>query len=126
MGRNKLGKFIIYGALSGGLVSMLDRNTRIQVTKKIRDSVTDVRFYKKNPDILKWKIQEKTEKVQSVYEQLSGDATYIKEQVDELKSLTPQVKDLMVNTKEAFTESKDEYKSIITETPKSELPIVKK
>lgn len=31
--------------------------------------------------------------------------------------MTPQVKELVVDTKDAFVESKDEYKSIASDTP---------
>lgn len=116
MAGSKFGKFIIFGALIGAVASMFDRSTREQVTKKSKNLISEVNFYSKNPDILKLKLQEKKEKYQMVYEQLAGDASYVKEQVEELKTLTPQVKDLVVNTKEAFVESKDEYKSIVSES----------
>ena len=34
MGNSKFGKFIIFGALTGAIVSMFDRSTRKQVVKK--------------------------------------------------------------------------------------------
>lgn len=115
MRKNKFGTYILIGALLGGAVSLFDRSTRMQVTNKSRNMISGVTFYTKNPDVLKSKIQEKTEKYQSIYEQFSEDATYIKEKVDELKQLTPQVKELVVDTKDAFVDSKDEYKSIVKE-----------
>ena len=118
MNGNKLGKFIIMGAMVGAAVSMFDRSTRRQVSVKITEVWRkEIRFYSRNQDILRWKLQEKKEKYQSVYEQLAGDVTYIKKQIEELKALTPQVKELVVDTKDAFVESKDEYKSIASETP---------
>lgn len=115
MQKNKFGTYILVGALLGGAVSLFDRSTRKQVMNKSKNIVSGVTFYSKNPDVLKSKIQAKTEKFQSIYEQFSDDATYIKDKVDELKQLTPQVKELVVDTKDAFVESKDEYKSIVTE-----------
>ncbi len=126
MSGSKLGKFIIFGALVGAGVSMFDRSTRIQVTKKSKNLVSNITFYSKNPDVLKFKIQEKKEKYQMVYEQLAGDASYIKAQVEELKTLTPQVKELVVNTKDTFVESKDEYKAIVSETSTVVDPNIKK
>ncbi len=117
MGNSKFGKFIVYGALTGAIVSMFDRSTREQVVKKSNNLITEMKFYSKNPDVLKWKLGEKKEKYQSIFEQLSGNASYIKEQVEELKTLTPQVKDLVMDTKDAFIESKDELKSIVSEVP---------
>ncbi|WP_342506317.1 YtxH domain-containing protein [Sporosarcina sp. FSL K6-2383] len=116
MSSSKLGKFIIFGALIGAIASMFDRITREETTKKSKKIASDISFYSKNPDVLKLKLQEKTEKYQTLYEQLAGDASYIKAQVEELKVLTPQVKELVMDTKDAFVESKDEYKSIVSES----------
>lgn len=115
MSESKLGKFIIFGALIGAGVSMFDRGTREQVRGKSKKLISAVSFYSKNQDVLKFKIQEKTEKVQTLYEQLAGDASYIKAQVEELKTLTPHVKELVMDTKDTFVESKDEYKAIVSE-----------
>lgn len=117
MGKSKFGTFILVGALTGAVVSMFDRSTRKHIVKKSTNCITEMKYYSKNPDVLKWKLEEKKEKYKSVFEQLSGDASYIKAQVAELKTLTPQVKDLVMDTKDAFVESKDEYKSIVSETP---------
>jgi len=97
-------------------VSLLDRATREHMVKTTKGLATDVQYYSKNRDVLMNKIQEKKEKYQTVYEQLAGDVTYIKQQVDELKTLTPQVKEVVMNTKEAVVESKDEVMDIVQET----------
>ena len=117
MGNSKFGTFIMVGALTGAVVSMFDRSTRKHIVKKSNNFITGMKYYVKNPDVLKWKLEEKKEKYKSVFEQLSGDASYIKAQVEELKTLTPQVKGLVMDTKDAFVESKDEYKAIVKETP---------
>lgn len=115
MGKSKFGLFMMLGAVLGAIVSLFDRSTRDQVTRKSKNILSDVRFYSKNPDILKQKAQQKTNKIQSMYEQFSGDAMYIKEKVDELKLLSPQVKEIVVDTKETLADSKDEYQSIVNE-----------
>jgi gas vesicle protein len=112
---NKVGKFILIGAFAGLIISMFDRSSRHRVMNKSKGLMSDVSFYSRNTDLLKWKVQEKTEKLQLVYEQLSEDLAYIKEKVDELKTLTPQVKELVMDTKDTFVESKDGYKSIVSE-----------
>ena len=63
MGNSKFGKFIIFGALTGAIVSMFDRSTRKQVIKKSKQLLTEMKFYSKNPDVLKWKLQEKKGKI---------------------------------------------------------------
>ncbi|MBO0601693.1 YtxH domain-containing protein [Sporosarcina sp. E16_3] len=117
MGNSKFGTFIIAGALAGAVVSMFDPSTRKQIVKKSTNCIMEMRYYAKNTDVLKWKLEEKKDKYKSFIEQLSGDASYIKAQVNELKTLTPQVKSLVMDTKDAFVESKVEYKSIVNETP---------
>ncbi|WP_210471587.1 YtxH domain-containing protein [Sporosarcina sp. 6E9] len=115
MSGNKLGKYIFFGALVGGLISLCDRTTRDDIMNKSRNFVYDVRYYSKNPEAVKFKLQEKSEKYQSIYEQVASDATYFKAKMDELKALSPQVKELVVDTKEAFTEAKDDYKAMVSE-----------
>lgn len=116
MGNSKFGRFIILGAITGAAISMLDKSTRRHVMAKSNDMISQVGHYAKNPDDLKQKLQQTKDKYVSIYEQFSGDAAYIKTQVDELKTLTPQVKELVVGTKEAFVDSKEEYKDIVSET----------
>ena len=120
MNRNKFGQYIILGALVGAVVSLCDRSTREQVFTKSKGIVSNIRFYTSHPDVLKSKVQEKTEKYQSMYEQFSSDATYLKEKVDELKQLSPQVKEMVVDTKDTFSDSKDEYKAIVNESSMSD------
>ena len=116
MGNSKFGRFIMLGAILGGAVSMFDRSTRQQVMRKSNAMISQVGYYSKNPDVLKQKMQQQKDKYLSIYEQISGDAAYIKNQVEELKTLTPQVKELVVGTKEAFVDSKEEYKEIVNES----------
>lgn len=113
MGSNKLGSFILGGALLGAAISMLDRSTRRQTVSSVKASFEKAMYYRENPDVVRNQFQEKKEKVQSLYEQVKGDVDYIKTQVDEIKTLTPQVKEMLSDTKEAFTESKTEYQQII-------------
>jgi gas vesicle protein len=115
LNQNRLGAFILIGATLGALCSMLDRGTRSRVMRTSRNVAYDIGYYSKNLNALKYKLQEKTEKLQLVYDQIASDVSYIKAQVEELKTLTPQVKELVVNTKDAFVESKDEYKTVISE-----------
>ena len=113
MGSNKLGKFILGGALLGAVVSMLDRSTRQMTVTSLRTSYEKALYYKENPDVVKNQLQEKKDQVQTLYEQVKGDVDYIKSHVDEIKTLTPQVKEMFTDTKEAFTDSKSEYEQII-------------
>lgn len=115
MKKSKFGTYIMLGALTGAVVSLFDRSTREQVTQKSKTMIEDVRFYSKNPTVLKEKFQNETEKYRSIYEQFTEDASFIKEKVDEIKELTPQVKELVADAKDSFDESKEDYQSILKE-----------
>ncbi|REB05306.1 YtxH domain-containing protein [Sporosarcina sp. BI001-red] len=113
MGNSKLGKFILLGALRGGVAALLDRSTRTTVVGTSKKAANEITFYAKNPESLKQKLVDQKDKFQAAYEQLSGDVSYIKEQVEELKALTPQVKEFVTDTKETFVDSKEEYETIM-------------
>ena len=53
----------------------MTERTREQVTYKSKSFISDIRYYSRNPDVVKSKIQEKAEKYQSIYEQVANDAT---------------------------------------------------
>lgn len=108
MGKNKFGKYIVLGAVAGAVVSLLDRYTREQVTATSKKVVDEVGFYAKNPDVLKEKVMTQAEKYQSIYEQFSEDASFLKDKVGELKDLSPQVKELVTDTKEALEDLKEQ------------------
>lgn len=126
MSGSKFGKFIVLGAVTGAVVSLFDRQTREQVMETSKKTIDGVRYYSKHPEVIKEKIQEKSNQVQSIYQQVTGDASYIKKQVEELRILTPQVKNLVVNTKDAILDSKDEVKAIVNEPDEVDVEPIKK
>lgn len=113
MNESKLFKGMVVGALAGAGMSLLDRATREEVKYKLKTVSSDVKYYSKNREDLRMKLQETADKLQTVYNQFSQDAQYLSGKVEELKTLTPQVKTLVVDTKEAFEHSKEEYKTIV-------------
>lgn len=120
MSSNKLGKFILGGALLGAVISMLDRSTRQMTVTAMRTTYEKAMYYKENPDVIKNQFQEKKDQVQNLYEQVKGDVDYVKSQVDEIKTLTPQLKEMFADTKEAISNSKSEYEQIIDEDAAAE------
>ncbi|SIT93140.1 hypothetical protein [Edaphobacillus lindanitolerans] len=119
MAGSKFGKMVALGALAGAVISMFDRNTRESMMGTAKKLGADMRYYAKNPDILQWKVQEQMNKYRALSDQFSSDKQYLVEKANELKELTPTVKSLVEDTKEAFTDSKDmivqakgEYKDI--------------
>ncbi|MET3576280.1 YtxH domain-containing protein [Bhargavaea ullalensis] len=119
MAGSKFGKMVAIGALAGAVISMFDRNTRNSMMSSAKKLGADVRYYAKNPDILQWKVRDQVDKYKALADQFSSDKQYLTDKAAELKELTPTVKGLVEDTKEAFTDSKDmimqakdEYKDI--------------
>ena len=125
MNESKFVKGIVIGAIAGAGLSLLDRVTREDVKYKLRNVSSDVKYYSKNREDLKMKLQEKADQIHTVYNQFSQDAQYLSDKVDELKTLTPQVKTLVTDTKDAFVHSKEEYKTIVkNEEDQFEMPVL--
>lgn len=113
MSESKFVKCMLVGAIAGAGISLFDRATREDVKFRLKTVSYDVRYYSKNREDLKLKLQEKADKLQTVYNQFTQDAQYITDKVEEIKELTPQVKTLVTDTKDAFVHSKEEYKTIV-------------
>lgn len=125
MNESKFVKGMVIGAIAGAGLSLLDRVTREDVKYKLRTVSSDVKYYSKNREDLKMKLQEKADQIHTVYNQFSQDAQYLSDKVDELKTLTPQVKTLVTDTKDAFVHSKEEYKTIVkSEEDQFEMPVL--
>ncbi|MFJ5772235.1 YtxH domain-containing protein [Psychrobacillus sp. NPDC093180] len=123
MSESKFVKGVVCGALIGGALTMLDNKTRNAVVQKTNSLGRQIKYYSTNRQELKATLEEQVTKWKSFYEQINSDATYISQKVNEVKEMTPQVKTLLTDTKEAFAQSKEEYKSIVD--PESEEYIVK-
>lgn len=123
MGESKFVKGVVCGALIGGALTMLDEKTRNAVVQKSTSIGRQIKYYSTNRQELKTIVEDQLTKWKSFYEQMNSDATYISQKVNEVKEMTPQVKTLVTDTKEAFVQSKEEYKSIVV--PESDEYIVK-
>ncbi|MFJ8263761.1 YtxH domain-containing protein [Rummeliibacillus sp. NPDC094406] len=99
---NKLVKGIALGAVAGAALSMLDRSTRETTTKKVKHFVIDVQYFAYNPEEIFDKIQSTTSRAQSMYKTFMHDKDFYLEKINEIQELTPQVKDIVIETKEVF------------------------
>jgi gas vesicle protein len=125
MSESKFVKGMLVGAIAGAGISLFDRATREDVKFRLKTVSYDVRYYSKNREDLKLKLQEKADKLQTVYNQFTQDAQYITDKVEEIKELSPQVKTLVTDTKDAFVHSKEEYKTIVkNDEDNFEMPVL--
>ncbi len=104
MGKSLFLKGVLFGALAGGALSLLDRSTRESVMSNCKKTTKEISFYVKNPKEAVNQVKEVTNKIQSTFEQVSSEVSYIMEKVEELKETTPDVVELVEDTKEAFFE----------------------
>lgn len=119
MAKNKFGMMILLGAFIGGAASFLDKTTREEMIGKTKKTISTVQYYAQNKEQLTDKFQQEKIKYEGIINKFSNDVTYIKDRVDDIRQLTPEMKELVSDTKEAFMESKNEMKSIIEQNPQS-------
>ncbi|MGG0657311.1 YtxH domain-containing protein [Rummeliibacillus pycnus] len=113
---NKLVTGIALGAVAGAALSMLDRRTRETTTKRVKHFVIDVQYYAYNPEELVGKIQSTTNKAQSMYHTFMHDKDFYLEKINEIQELTPQVKEIVLETKDVFTAGIEKEKNSPSES----------
>jgi methyl-accepting chemotaxis protein len=107
MGKNLFFKGIIYGALAGGALSLLDKKTRQDMKVNVKKAYEQVSYVVRHPGEITQNVKETAEKLRNTIEQVSEDISYITEKVDELRELTPQVKEVIKETKSTFSKHED-------------------
>lgn len=103
MTKSKLLPAILLGALTGAVISMLDKNTRqhtVDTSKKVKETVT---YYAKNSDELVQLVEAKVEQVQTLYSSAQKNMDSIMSQVEDAKALPDTIMSMVSETKEAFT-----------------------
>lgn len=89
---------MLLGAIAGGAISLLDKHTRQTMKENVVTASKKVSYIVRNPG-------EITEKIRTAFEQVSEDITYITDKVEELRELTPQVKEIVKESKDSFSKS---------------------
>ncbi|KQU63057.1 hypothetical protein FZC83_06680 [Rossellomorea marisflavi] len=117
MGKSKFFQGVLLGAVAGGLLSLLDKTTRREVGASLKNGSSYISTYAKDPKQLVEASKEVYEKLSVTADQVTRDFRFISEKVDELKGMTPQVKDLIEETKETFEDSSEAYKEAFKEAP---------
>jgi gas vesicle protein len=120
MGKSKFLKGVIVGAAVGGLLSLLDKNTRQEVGASIKNSGDCITKYSKDPQLLIDSSKEIYQKLRTTADQVSQDIHFINEKVDEIKGMAPQVKEMIEDTKDTFQHSTEVYKEALHEEEEQE------
>lgn len=102
MVRNLFLKGIVYGAIAGGALSLLDKQTRQAMKVNVKKAYSQVSYVVRHPGEITDNVKETADKIRNTIEQVSEDISYITGKVDELRELTPQVKERVMETKSTF------------------------
>lgn len=104
----KFWKGMLWGALAGGAISLLDKQTRIAMKDNCVKAAKSVSYVIKNPEEISNQIKEKALKIKTTVEEVSEDISYIAGKVEELRETTPQVAKMLKDTKESFTKNDED------------------
>jgi methyl-accepting chemotaxis protein len=113
MGKTKLLQGMLLGALAGGALSLFDKETRRTVLETSRKTAGSAAYYIKNPSKAAESVKQTASSIRTTIEQVTEDVTFITEKVEELREVTPQVMDIVQETRSAF--SKENKKASLAE-----------
>jgi gas vesicle protein len=99
---NKLLTGMLVGALVGAAISLLDRCTRQDVVECGKNASSKIKGYVREPASLTNEVKQKIVDVKDTFQEVSEDISFINEKVKELKETTPQVVNLLQETRERF------------------------
>ncbi|KAA9031187.1 YtxH domain-containing protein [Niallia endozanthoxylica] len=108
MSSSKFWKGVIIGAVAGGVISLLDRATRDSVLENCHKVTGKVSHYVKHPGEVVEYVKESTGKIRSTIEEVGEEVSFIAEKIEELREITPQVVDVVMDTKEAFVDKEND------------------
>ncbi|RIW32303.1 YtxH domain-containing protein [Bacillus salacetis] len=115
MGTKRFIKGLVFGAIAGGFVTLLNRETREDVMASTKKSGELIGRYARNPQLLMDSSKEVYEKVRETAKQIEEDMDFINQKVAEIKELSPQVKEIIEDTKETIHSSSESYKEVFNE-----------
>ncbi|WP_409297007.1 hypothetical protein V1498_03945 [Peribacillus sp. SCS-26] len=102
-GNSKLFRGLMFGALAGGAVAMLDRTTRQNFLDGTGRSYRGVKSFLSSPMEGLVRMGEFSSRLRSQIEEITDDINFISEKVDELKEVPLQVAEAVMDTKDVIT-----------------------
>ncbi|WP_066069397.1 YtxH domain-containing protein [Neobacillus soli] len=107
--KNQFWKGMLLGAIAGGVISLIDKQTRQAMKENIQNTSNKVVYIVRNPGEIADKVKETAANLKTTAQQVSEDISYITMKVDELRELTPQVTDILKETKDSFSKNEKEH-----------------
>lgn len=108
MSSSRFWKGVFLGAIAGGVLTLFDRQTRTAVAEHCRQTKDRITYYAKNPEEAARCVTESTRKIRATIEEVGEDISFITEKVEELRELTPQMVDVVKDTKDVLMDNEIE------------------
>ncbi|MGM0875958.1 MAG: YtxH domain-containing protein [Bacillota bacterium] len=99
---NKLLTGMLVGALVGAAVSLLDKRTRQDVVKSGKNVSSKIKGYIEQPTTFTNEVKQKIYDVKDTVQEVSEDISFLNEKMKELKETTPQVVNMLQETRKRF------------------------
>ncbi|PPA68854.1 YtxH domain-containing protein [Jeotgalibacillus proteolyticus] len=115
MAGNKLSAGILWGALIGGALALLDKETRTTTFEAAKKSRQYISYYSGHPRELTERAKNRIEKLKLTVEQIQDDYEFLTSKLEEVKEMTPQLKNILTETKETFESSGEAYKHALSD-----------
>lgn len=103
---NRFWKGMFAGAVAGAALSLLDSETRQAVGEKCGKVTKNISYALTHPKEIATNIKEKTNDLRKTVHQMNEDLNYIVKKIEEIRDLTPEVTELVKETKEVFSKGK--------------------
>jgi gas vesicle protein len=101
--KNQFWKGMFFGAIAGGVISLLDKETCQVMKENIQTASSKATYVVRNPGEVCQKVKGTAGRLKETAKQVSEDISYLVGKVDELWELTPQVTDILKETKDTFS-----------------------
>src|SRR3954452_23672934 len=106
--RNQFWKGMLFGALAGGVISLLDKETREAMKANVLNISNQTAYIVKHPREIAQQVKDSAIRIKETIEEISEDVSYISGKVDELRELTPKVTEIVKETKDTFIHKDDD------------------
>ncbi|WP_142919187.1 hypothetical protein [Peribacillus saganii] len=101
--KSRFMQWMLYGAMAGAAISLLDRNTRQSLMQSGRNAARGIQTAVKHPNSMLNQVREATSTLRTTIQQVTDDVAFIAEQINEVKDITPQMAAVVRETADAFT-----------------------
>ncbi|WP_299848083.1 YtxH domain-containing protein [uncultured Metabacillus sp.] len=105
---NKLLTGMLVGAVIGAAVSLLDKRTREDVIQSCKKVSSKMKGYIDQPTTLTTDVKKKIDEAKDIVQEVSDDLSFVNEKVKGLKETTPQVVNMIQETRDRFMTKREQ------------------